>query len=412
MNEFNQAYQYFFINQNISYEDAIASGKKALEGKDPRRFYVYAILLQYFHDDDSKDAPYLEPTTQGEADGCPLSGILLAILLQQGRTIDKHPAKAYTYYQKYKKALEDLAYQGEPMAQSMLGFLYQSGLFVKKDIENAMRYYHQAQKQGLRIAYHQLGLLYQQKGAYQNERKGQELFEVVLKDQFVSSLFIKGLQQLKEKNEEKATHYLKQAVDLNYHHAMFSLGSYYMTKKQPEKAFELFMKASELGHLKATYMVALAYASGRGVSKDETLSEGYLKLAADKGDMLSAYQLAANYMKKQPRPYVDIYDYLMVAAKKKHPLAIHNLGAMFLQGDGVMQDVKTALSFFEQGSSLGLPISLFHAAKIYLEGVHVPKNEQKATSYLEAAAKKKYKPAIQLLETLKRKTTSNSNYVA
>ncbi|MGB0174962.1 MAG: tetratricopeptide repeat protein, partial [Acholeplasmataceae bacterium] len=264
MNEFNQAYQYFFINQNINYEDAIASGKKALEGKDPRRFYVYAILLQYFHDDDSKDAPYLEPTTQGEADGCPLSGILLAILLQQGRTIDKHPAKAYTYYQKYKKALEDLAYQGEPMAQSMLGFLYQSGLFVKKDIENAMRYYHQAQKQGLRIAYHQLGLLYQQKGAYQNERKGQELFEVVLKDQFVSSLFIKGLQQLKEKNEEKATHYLKQAVDLNYHHAMFSLGSYYMTKKQPEKAFELFMKASELGHLKATYMVALAYASGRG----------------------------------------------------------------------------------------------------------------------------------------------------
>ena len=412
MNEFNKAYQYFFINQHIPYQEALEAGKDALNGNESKRFYVYAILLQYFHDDDSKDAPYLKPIVDGEANGCPLSGVLLAILLQQGRAIEKHPAKAFSYFDKHKKALEELAYHGEPMAQSMLGFLYQSGLFVKKDIESAMRYYHQAQKQGLRIAYHQLGLMYQQKGPYQNEQKGHQLFDVVLKDKFVSSLFIKGLQNLKEKQEDEAIHYLNQAAELNYHHAMFSLGSYFMTKKQPEKAFELFMKASELGHLKATYMVALAYASGRGVSKDDKLSEMYLKHAADKGDMLSAYQIAATYMKKDPRPFVEIYDYLMVAAKKKHPLAIHNLGAMFLQGDGVMQDVKTALSFFEQGANLGLPISLFQAAKIYLEGVHVPKNEEKAKNYLEAAAKKKYKPAMQLLETLNRKTSSNSSYVA
>lgn len=412
MSKTNIAYQYFLIHTQIPYEEALDASEKALNGIDPLRYYIHAILLQLFHDDDIKNPTYVDIIKTGEKTGCPLSGMLLAILLQQGRVIEKHPAQAYAYYEKHIKSLEELAYSGEAMAQSMLGLLNQAGLFVKKDIETAMRYYHQAQKQGLRIAYHQLGLLYKQKGPYYDEKKAEHYFNVSLNDQYVSSLFIKGLQSMKEKNDEETIYYLTQAASLDYHHAMFSLGSFYMTKKQPEKAFELFLKASELGHLKATYMVALAYASGRGVTKDSQLAEGYLKHAANKGDMLSAYQLAALYMKKKPRPYIDIYDYLMVAAKKKHPLAIHNLGVMFLQGDGVMKDVKQALQFFEQGAHLGVPISLFHAAKIFLEGVYVPKNEQKAMNYLQLAAKKKFKPAIELLETLNRKSSSNASYVA
>jgi len=412
MNNFERAYRYLFIHSKLTYEASLEASKEALKSDDKRRFYVYATLLQSFHDDDNPNAPYIEYLIEGEKIGDPLSGVLLAILYQHGRTITKHPAKAYAYFNKHKTQLETIAYDGEPLAQALLGFLHQAGLFYKKDIGAAMRYYHQAQKQGLRIAYHQLGLLYQQKGPYENIKKGKELFQVVLDDGFVSSLFIKGLQSMKEKNDHDVIMYLEQAADLNYHHAMFSLGSYYMTQKHLEKAFHMFMRASELGHLKATYMVALAYASGKGVLKDDALSEMYLKLAADKGDMLSAYQIAANYMKKQPRPYIDIYEYLVVAAKKKHPLAIHNLGAMFLQGDGVLQDIRTALQYFEQGAALGVPISLYQAAKIYLEGVYVLKNEQKAKAYLEQAAKKKYKPAIQLLETLERKASSKSSYTA
>lgn len=412
MNDFERAYQYLFIGSNITYEDALASAKEAMNAFDPRRFYVYATLLQSYHDDDNPNAPYVDVIIKGEKAGCPLSGMLLAVFYQQGRSIDKHPAKAHHFFNKHKKNLETLAFEGEPLAEAFLGFLHQAGLFYNKDIGAAMRYYHQAQKQGLRIAYHQLGLLYQQKGPYEDVKKGRALFQVVLDDRFVSSLFIKGLQCMKDKNDHDTIMYLGQAADLNYHHAMFSLGSFYMTQKQPEKAFHMFMKASELGHLKATYMVSLAYASGKGVTKDDALSEMYLKLAADKGDMLSAYQIAATYMKKTPRPYIEIYDYLVVAAKKNHPLAVHNLGAMFLQGDGVIQNIRTALKYFEQGANLGLPISLFQAAKIYLEGVHVPKNEQKARHYLEAAAKKKFKPAIQLLETLDRKQKPNQSLMA
>ena len=412
MNTYERAYSYLFIHSKQTYEDALLASKEALKSDDKRRFYVHATLLQSYHDDDNPNPPYIDPLIEGEAIGDPLSGILLAVLYQQGRSLTKHPAKAYDYFKKYQKQLETSAYEGEPLAQSLLGFLHQAGLFYKKDIGAAMRYYHQAQKQGLRIAYHQLGLLYQQKGPYEDIKKGKDLFQVVLDDKFVSSLFIKGLQSMKEKNDHDVIMYLEKAADLNYHHAMFSLGSYYMTQKQLEKAFMMFMRASELGHLKATYMVALAYASGKGVKKDEALSEMYLKIAADKGDMLSSYQLAANYMKKHPRPYVEIYEYLLVAAKKKHPLAIHNLGAMFLQGDGVLQDIKTALQYFEQGAALGVPISLFQAAKIYLEGVHVPKNEQKARAYLEQAAKKKYKPAQQLLETLERNKSTKPSYTA
>ncbi|KAI9131949.1 sel1 repeat family protein [Acaryochloris sp. CCMEE 5410] len=73
---------------------------------------------------------------------------------------------AYTQHQ-YAAAfqlLSPLAYQGNVIAQCLLGSMFQLGLGVKRDSATAKQWYQQAGSQGCALSFHNLATIYEVDG--------------------------------------------------------------------------------------------------------------------------------------------------------------------------------------------------------------------------------------------------------
>lgn len=75
------------------------------------------------------------------------------------------------------------------------------------------------------------------------------------------------------------------------------------------KAFELFKRASDQGYVESTYSLGVCHETGAGVPVD-------LKAA---------------------------HAFYMIAAERKHVLAMHNVGVSFMVGKGVEKNEKVAV---------------------------------------------------------------------
>lgn len=73
------------------------------------------------------------------------------------------------------------------------------------------------------------------------------------------------------------------------------------------------------------------------------------------------------------------------AADQNHPLAQHGIGFMYMEGEGVRQDITQAIEWFEKAATQGLTGSLTTLGMIYQEGKGVPIDEAKAKAYYQQA---------------------------
>ncbi len=390
---------YFKTQKTITFEQAIRYLDED-KIKDIESYYVEAMMFKLFEDDDYRPLKYVESIKQGVDKGSILCIIMYAILLQQGKVFQKEPIKAKKLIDQHIKDLELLAFEDNMYAQGLLGFMHTYGLFVDKNIQEAMRYYHQAIKHDFVDAYHQLGMMYLQQTPYQDKNKAHTYIKKALDAHYLPTWFAKGLEALKLRQHDEAIHYLMHASHLGHIQATFSLATIYESKREHQKAFEYFLKAANQHHVKAIYMTGLAYLNGRGVEKDEQKAYEYIQKASEHEDVLALHHLANIELKKMNPDMDRVYQNLYKASFKQHPLASHQLGLMFEEGKHMLKDVKTALHYYERGALMQFPPSLYQAAKILVDGVYVTKNISKAKHYLTLAAEKKYKPAILLLETL------------
>jgi TPR repeat protein/SpoVK/Ycf46/Vps4 family AAA+-type ATPase len=184
--------------------------------------------------------------------------------------------------QHYRIAAE----QGYAYAQFGLGWIYEHGKGVTKDVQEAIRWYRRAAEQGYAYAQYQIGACYNN-GA-----------DTVLTDK--------------------------------------------------EEAVRWYRLAAEQGFANAQYGLGFSYTKGDGVSKDDTEAVRWYRLAADQGHAGAQNNLGWSYEQGigLPQNFAEAAKWYRLSADQGQPYAQNNLGLMYERGRYVEQSDEEALRWY------------------------------------------------------------------
>ena len=80
-------------------------------------------------------------------------------------------------------------------------------------------------------------------------------------------------------------------------------------------------------------------------------------------------------------------------AKIGDPVAQYDLGVRYQRGDGVKQDIKRAVKWWEKSAERDYAPALYNLGVAYAQGIGARKNASKAIAYYEKAAEGRFAPA-------------------
>ncbi len=101
-----------------------------------------------------------------------------------------------------------------------------------------------------------------------------------------------------------------------------------------------------------------------------------------------------------PRKSVDVHAPLTDEEEKSLAEVHHNIGLMFLNGDGVPQSDSLAAKWYEKAANEGLPEAQLSLSELYLDGKGLPKDISLAISWLKKAAEGGHPEAIERLKKI------------
>jgi TPR repeat protein len=112
---------------------------------------------------------------------------------------------------------------------------------------------------------------------------------------------------------------------------------------------------------------------------------------AQKGDMGAAYVLGEMYEKGNERSYFtqnynEAAKWYRIAANQGHVLAQVDLGKLYLEGKGVLQDAAEAEKWFRQAAERGYYGAQLALADLYTSGGAFPIDQKQAAFWYERAA--------------------------
>ena len=153
------------------------------------------------------------------------------------------------------------------------------------------------------------------------------------------------------------------------------------------------------GNKDAQYGLAVCYANGNGIAKDEGIARQWLLKAADAGHVKSQL-LASEWLikgiggAKDPETGVK---YCEKAASQDDPEAIAVLGYYYFDGKIIPQDYPQAIASFNRASEKGSESAAYMLGYCYREGLGVETNAVKAFEYFKLADERKSLPGAYAL---------------
>ncbi|STX29458.1 enhanced entry protein EnhC [Legionella beliardensis] len=224
----------------------------------------------------------------------PVAQYLLGQLYQLGR-VDQTPnyELAKTWYNKAKSNYTPAAVA--------LGFLYET---VDNDYNNAFNSYSFAANKQDKIAQYNLGLMYEiGKDRPVDYPKAQELYSKAAEQGYakamaqLASIYFRG--DLNKRDNQQALIWYRKAANLNDSQALYQLGLLSETGVSVnldfKKAVSYYQKAANLGNEKAKLALARMYQYGLGVSKNPEEAASLYKELAENNNAYAQYQLATLY---------------------------------------------------------------------------------------------------------------------
>lgn len=237
----------------------------------------------------------------------------LGLAYEYGRGVTKDEQKAVYWYQK-------AADQDHKYACYNLGYAYRYGAGIEKDYEKALFYFEKAANQNHSEAQYSLGYMY---------KRGIGI----------------------TRDFEKGLHWLKLAADNDHADACYEMGhSYYHgygVEIDDTISFSYFLKSAELGNTDSQGQVAICYETGKGTTADLNTAMQWYHKAADNKDMASCANLARVYRYNFSDFEKAVYWYKK-AYELDHSGSCYQLGVLYETGEGVVQDLEKALSYYEQ----------------------------------------------------------------
>ncbi len=166
------------------------------------------------------------------------------------------------------KQLMAKAEQGDLGAQNDLGFRYERGQGVEKNLEKAVMWYRKAADAGYALAQNNLGIMY---------RNGAGV----------------------EKSDEEALKWFRKSAEQGHAGGQFNVGWMYGNGRgvplNYEEAVKWYRKSAMQGHPTALYNLGYMYSEGKGVPKDLKIAAQWYLKSAEKGDLDAQYKIGWMY---------------------------------------------------------------------------------------------------------------------
>lgn len=182
--------------------------------------------------------------------------------------------------------LKQAALQGSEQRQSDLGLIYYNGSYnVKKDYEEAMRWFSMAAQQGNKGANEYIEII-KDRVAFSTELQAKAQAGDVESMKSLAMRYDVGWAN-ESKDLGKAFYWYEQAAKSGDAYAQFRVGEMYEEGRGVErsyaKAMEWYLKSSDSGWGEPCYRIALMYKEGRGVEEDGVEADAWYSEAATRG---------------------------------------------------------------------------------------------------------------------------------
>ena len=255
-----------------------------------------------------------------------------------------------------------------PLALHELGHIFDNGLGVEQDIDEAINWYEKAITEGRVVySYHNLGMIYQY---------GSKNIEV---------------------NVDKAIELYKEAANQNYLGSIQNLGIIYHQIKDYDKALKWLNKAADLGVPQANYVLMKMYLNGDGVKQDFGEGIRLAKLAADSGYYLAQHNLGRFYhfgLVGLEKDYKAARKWYKLAANQGFSNSQVNLGILYDDGLGGEVDDKEAIRFFKLAFDQQNATAAYRLGLMHEFGEGTPQNNELANEYYDYAIQDDHPDAL------------------
>jgi localization factor PodJL len=185
----------------------------------------------------------------------------------------------------------------------------------------------------------------------------------------------------------------------------FTSGTSMLPGSEPQVESIASLEAGALrGDATSQLLLALRYAEGRGVEKDDGKALSLVTKAAQQGLVMAQYRLGAMYERGigVPKDLLQARGWYERAAKGGNRKAMHNLAVLFADGVGIGQNFQQAAQWFRQGAEHGLSDSQYNLAVLLERGMGADKNLSEAAKWYAIAASQGDAGAAEKLEGLKK----------
>lgn len=207
------------------------------------------------------------------------------------------------------------------------------------------------------------------------------------------------------KNTALGVEYLKKSLDQNYHMAQALMGFLYAQGEavplDHNKAISLYQKAADQGNTSAMLNLAVAYYLGNGVPRNLTRAIELLeKIPIDEQPSAGRYLGDIYLMRDSSKTEAAVRAYYG-AAKAGDLAAYAALAKIYLEGIGVDQDEERALNYYRYAAEQGYAPAQYVIGVMYVNGRGVEANNALGHAWLSCAANQNYEPALTALGQLK-----------
>jgi TPR repeat protein len=325
-----------------------------------------------------------------------------------------------------------LADEGNAAALYRLGEVFEHGLGVLQDFGQALEWYEKAAEAGFENAWAKLGDFYL---AGRGTRSG----EGADADKAGAHRLLDMLSV--QPDHAKALHWNRKAAQAGQAAAQAHLALQYIyglgIEADRDEAERLFLSAAEQGSVLASAASGCCMRAARTRPRNMTSPSAGFRAASEGGDAAACMALAMLIINGHAGSGTDedAYHLLGKAADEGNVEAMLYLGSLYRDGRGTAQDLSVAETWFRRASvrgnrnatlSLGFlltemieprdyvsgasifreaaeqgdPVGQYVLGKLYLAGLGVPQDDEKAYGWLAQAAEQELMQAIETLAAL------------
>ena len=327
--------------------------------------------------------------------------VLAIDVLAQDSSLEQICNKGLEFYDKkdYKRAypfLLEAAEKGYAYAQFLIGRIYEAGYGVEKNYEIAMIWYLKAAEQGNAKAQNNIGAMYfDGTGVDKDYNKA---FEWYLKaantgnslgQLNVGSMYFFGY--IKQ-NYDEALKWFQKAAAQNDEYALLYIGQMYWegkgVTKNTSKAEHYLKQSSLLGLPLAQYYLGQLYETEFGTFKDLEEAAKWYRKSAESGDKNAQYSIGAMYYtgKGLKRDYNEAITWLKKSSDQNNPRALNLLGYMYQNGHGVSKNYSKALTLYRKAAEQGYANAQYNLGIMYNNGWGVKRDDNEAAWLFRKAA--------------------------